>query len=57
MEVLKSGNEKNKARISYRLIDVKNKNSVNVKEFKEFLADYFRSWTSITNSMVTPEIK
>jgi hypothetical protein len=34
MEVLKSGNEKNKAKISYRLIDVKNKNSVNVKDFK-----------------------
>lgn len=57
MEVLKCGSEKNKAKISFRLIDIKNKDRVNIEEFKEFLADYFNSWTSITNSIITTEIK
>lgn len=30
---------------------------MNINEFKSFLDDYFRSWTSITNSTITPEIK
>ena len=55
--MLKCGTERNKAKISFRLIDIKNKNFVNEAEFKEFLADYFRSWTSVTNSIITPEIK
>ena len=54
---MKSGSEKNKARISYRLIDLKNTNKVRKHDFTEFLNDYFRSWTSITNSIITPEIK
>ena len=57
MEVLKSGSEKHKAKISFRLIDLKNKEKVDINDFKEFLDDYFRSWTSITNSIITPEIK
>lgn len=34
MEVLKSGNDKSKAKIAYRLIDVKNQNKVDMKGFK-----------------------
>jgi hypothetical protein len=56
MEVLKCGNEKNKAKISFSLIDLKNRNKVDIDDFKDFLNDYFRSWTSITNSIITPEI-
>ena len=57
MEVLKSGSEKHKAKISFWLIDVKNKDKVDIEDFKQFLDDYFRSWSSITNSAITPEIK
>ena len=57
MEVLKSGSEKHKAKISFWLIDIKNKDKVDIEDFKQFLNDYFRSWTSITNSIITPEIK
>lgn len=34
MEVLKSGSEKNKAKISFRLIDIKNKDKVDIDDFK-----------------------
>ncbi len=54
MEVLKAGSDKHKARLSFKLIDFKNKNKFNINDFKSFLDDFFRSWSSITNISMTP---
>lgn len=57
MEVLKAGSEKHKARLSFKLIDFTNKNKFNKEDFIQFLNDFFKSWSSITNMTITPEIK
>ncbi len=53
MEILKSGDDKDKARISFKLIDYQNTNAVSAEDFKKFLSDYFQSWASITNFEIT----
>ena len=59
MEVLKSGTEKNKATISFRLIDLKNKNKVSMKavsythlKMRNFVVGIMPQ-TKITESMTT----
>jgi hypothetical protein len=54
---LKAGTDKHKARISFKLIDYTNKNRFNKEDFVQFLSDFFKSWSSITNMTITPEIK
>lgn len=53
MEVLKAGSEKHKARLSFKLIDFTNKNKFNKEDFIQFLSDFFKSWSSITNMTIT----
>lgn len=57
MQVLKAGSDKHKARLSFKLIDYTNKNNFNKNDFIQFLSDFFKSWSSITNMTITPEIK
>lgn len=57
MEILKCGSEENKALISFRLIDIKNKQRISIEDFRSFLSDYFQSWSSITNSSVSEGFK
>ncbi len=54
---MKAGTDKHKARISFKLIDYTNKNRFNKEDFVQFLSDFFKSWSSITNMTITPEIK
>jgi hypothetical protein len=54
---LKAGTDKHKARISFKLIDYTNKNRFNKEDFMQFLNDFFKSWSSITNMTITTEIK
>ncbi len=54
---MKAGTDKHKARISFKLIDYTNKNRFNKEDFMQFLNDFFKSWSSITNMTITTEIK
>ena len=52
MDILKNGKEKDKAYISYRMIDTDKKRYFNKKDFQDFMTDFLKSWSSITNTVI-----
>jgi hypothetical protein len=52
MDILKNGKEKDKAYISYRMIDIDKKRHFNKKDFQDFMTDFLKSWSSITNTVI-----
>lgn len=52
MDILKNGKEKDKAYISFRMIDTEKKRFFNKKDFEDFMIDFLSSWSSITNSPI-----
>ena len=52
MDILKNGKEKDKAYVSFRMIDTEKKKRFNKKDFEDFMMDFLSSWSAITNVLI-----
>lgn len=57
MYILRGNNDKDKARISFKMIVPPKQSTITKEIFKKFLSDFFLSWSFVTNIDITSEIK
>jgi 1-phosphatidylinositol-4-phosphate 5-kinase len=56
MDTIRYGDEQHRARLSFKLIDLRNVDEIHREDFDRFLRDFLGTWSAITNNHVTQEI-
>ena len=53
IDIWRHGTPMEKALISFRMIDIKKRGFFSDKDFKDFMIEFLRSWSAITNAQIS----
>ena len=57
MDILKSGDNRSRTYLSFRIIDLNNKKYLTKQDYLTFIGDFLQAWSSITNIPISTHFK